>query len=120
MESATPPQGCEEVSQAILSRPLLRSWRGCTCSQTFGFSVYEYDIANGQQFDLTNKKVLFKLLSAIRSGKVLGVMIAMLCTSFSVPGIEPPSYVPVITHGGYLSIIFLNVTLKKFASAIFV
>ena len=85
-----------------------------------GFSVYEYDIANGQQFDLTNKKVLFKLLSAIRSGKVLGVMIAMLCTSFSVPGIEPPSYVPVITHGGYLSIVFLNVTLKKFASAIFV
>ena len=49
-----------------------------------GFSVYEYDIANGQQFDLTNKKVLFKLLSAIRSGKVLGVMIAMPCTSFSV------------------------------------
>ena len=49
-----------------------------------GFSAYEYDIANGMQFDLTNEKILFKILSAIRTGKVLGVMIAMPCTSFSV------------------------------------
>ena len=49
-----------------------------------GFRVYEYDIANGSQYDLTSPKNLHNILTAIRSGQVLGVMLATPCTSFSV------------------------------------
>ena len=49
-----------------------------------GFRVYEYDILHGHAFDVTQPKVLFKILTAICTKQVLGVMLAPPDFSFSV------------------------------------
>ena len=49
-----------------------------------GFRAYEYDIIHGPACDLTAPAVQARILSAIRTKQVLGVMIAPPCTSFSV------------------------------------
>ena len=52
--------------------------------QRLGFVCYMWEIAAGDEFDLTSPENLRKLRRAILSGVVLGVMLAPPCTNFSI------------------------------------
>ena len=49
-----------------------------------GFCAKEWDINHGPQFDLTIPRVLKRLLSDIHHGRILAMMMAPPCTTFSV------------------------------------
>ena len=49
-----------------------------------GFRSFEFEIERGIQYDLTDPKVLRKLHLAFCSNEVLGAMLAIPCTTFSV------------------------------------
>ena len=51
--------------------------------QALGFHAKQWDIIHGPEHDLTDKRVLKRLLQEIRRGRVLAVMMAPVCTSFS-------------------------------------
>lgn len=54
-----------------------------TCER-LGFASCEWDIRHGHQCDLTSRAVLRKLKCDVKAGKVLAVMLAPPCSSFSV------------------------------------
>jgi len=49
-----------------------------------GFNAKQWDIKYGAYHDLTDPKVVRRIITEIRRGKVLSVMMAPVCTSFSV------------------------------------
>lgn len=49
-----------------------------------GFNAKQWDIKYGACHDLTDPKVVRRIITEIRRGKVLSVMMAPVCTSFSV------------------------------------
>ena len=49
-----------------------------------GFKVFEYDVIHGPSYDLTAPALQARILNAMRTKQVLGVMMATPCTSFSV------------------------------------
>ncbi len=51
--------------------------------EALGFHAKQWDIIHGPEHDLTDKRVLKRLLQEIRLGRVLAVMMAPVCTSFS-------------------------------------
>ena len=55
--------------------------RACT---ELGFRSKEWDIRHGDQHDLTNPKVVKKLIREAKRGRVLSCMLAPVCTSFSI------------------------------------
>ena len=52
--------------------------------ERLGFASREWDIRHGHQCDLTSRKVLRRLKCDVKAGKVLAVMLAPPCSSFSV------------------------------------
>lgn len=51
--------------------------------ERLGFRAKEWDIRHGPHQDLTQKAVLKRILAEIKKGRVLAVMMAPVCTSFS-------------------------------------
>lgn len=52
--------------------------------ERLGFCAKEWDIRHGHQCDLTSRKILSVLKRDIKTGKILAVMLAPPCDSFSV------------------------------------
>ena len=78
-------------------KPPRRNQKGCYVADVFsgrggvalaceriGFVSRQWDIRLGHQCDLTSRNVLYRLKCDIRSGKVLAMMMAPPCSSFSV------------------------------------
>ena len=53
------------------------------CLRYLGYKSFEYDVMHGPRYDLTLPQVQSRILHAIRTAAVLGVMIALPCHSFS-------------------------------------
>ena len=51
--------------------------------EKLGYVSKQWDIRHGHMHDLTDKTVVRRLIRDIRKGRVLGVMMAPVCTSFS-------------------------------------
>lgn len=49
-----------------------------------GYKAKEWELDRGLQFDLTNRKVLRKLIGDVKKGRVLAAMLAPPCTTFSI------------------------------------
>ena len=53
------------------------------CLRQHGYRCCEFDVIHGPRCDLTSPAVQARILQAIRTGTVLGIMIALPCFSFS-------------------------------------
>ena len=54
------------------------------CVEAAGFPTHQWDIKHGAGGDLTAELVIRQLISDIRAGRVLAVMLAPPCSSFSI------------------------------------
>ena len=52
-------------------------------AQTLGFLTKEWDVVHGPAYDLTDRRVIFKIREDIRRGRIVAVMLAPPCSSFS-------------------------------------
>ena len=83
-----------------------------------GYRSYEFDILHGPRYDLTSSEVQARILQAIRTEAVLGVMIALPCILFQVLGIALLPYAAGAFLGAFPLKSSLTLTEKKLRLAI--